>query len=51
MTDNTEVECSSCGYEWNYSGQMAMATCPSCMSKTLVESDEAEESEESEAKA
>lgn len=31
------TECHNCGYEWEYSGSMQKATCPSCQSKTLVE--------------
>lgn len=36
MTDqgSTEVECSKCGYEWDYSGDMFTATCPRCSYKT-----------------
>lgn len=48
MTDGTELECTHCGYEWTYSGQLALATCPSCNGKTPVESEESEEPEESE---
>lgn len=38
----TRVECDKddCGYEWEYSGEMQMATCPSCQRKTLVNDDE-----------
>jgi len=33
------TECSHCGYEWEYGGDMKKATCPSCQSKTLVAPD------------
>lgn len=36
----TEVDCHSCGYEWDYGGDLAFATCPSCRSKTEVEESE-----------
>lgn len=36
----TEVECHHCEYDWEYSGGMAMATCPSCSRKTSVDGDE-----------
>lgn len=32
----SEVNCHACGYEWDYSGDMAKATCPSCNVKTPV---------------
>lgn len=35
----THVECSHCGYEWDYSGELQFATCPSCRTKTAVEDD------------
>lgn len=28
--DTVEVECSRCGYTWDYSGEAWKATCPSC---------------------
>jgi predicted Zn-ribbon and HTH transcriptional regulator len=31
------TECHNCGYEWEYSGEMKQATCPSCGRKTPVE--------------
>jgi len=34
-----ETECHNCGYEWNYGGEMQKATCPSCGTKTPVETD------------
>jgi len=37
--------CHRCDYEWTYSGDMTMATCPSCSSKTPVESEEESEPE------
>jgi len=35
-----EVECHSCGYEWDYGGELTKATCPSCNVKTLVAPDD-----------
>lgn len=32
--ETTHVECSHCGYEWEYSGEMWTATCPRCNRKT-----------------
>ena len=32
-----EVECHNCDYEWDYSGDMEKATCPSCNVKTEVD--------------
>lgn len=32
----TGVECDKCGYVWDYSGQLARATCPSCGHKVPV---------------
>lgn len=37
MDEPTVVECQHCDYEWEYSGEMQMATCPSCQRKTPVE--------------
>jgi len=31
-----EVTCHNCEYEWDYSGSMVKATCPSCGVKTNV---------------
>jgi hypothetical protein len=31
------TECEYCGYQWEYGGEMQMATCPSCQRKTPVE--------------
>jgi len=36
----SKVECDSCGYSWEYSGELLSATCPSCQSKTKVEKDD-----------
>lgn len=33
------MKCEHCEYEWEYSGDMQMATCPSCMRKTSVGGD------------
>jgi hypothetical protein len=30
--------CDHCEYEWEYSGDMDMATCPSCQRKTKADS-------------
>jgi len=39
------TECDKCGYEWDYTGKLKMATCPSCGYKTPVpEDDEGDES-------
>ena len=32
------LECDHCGYEWDYTGDLEMATCPSCNRKTPTES-------------
>lgn len=34
-----EVTCNNCGYEWDYSGDLLLATCPSCGLKTDVDDD------------
>ena len=34
------TECDKCGYEWDYTGKLLKATCPSCGLKTPVESDD-----------
>ena len=41
FTENTQantslVECHSCGYEWEYKGDMPRATCPACGNKVYV---------------
>lgn len=33
------TECTHCEYEWDYSGGMQRATCPSCGRKTPVDRD------------
>jgi hypothetical protein len=33
----SEVTCHNCKYEWDYSGDMVKATCPSCNAKTPVD--------------
>lgn len=33
----TAVTCRHCEYVWDYSGEMQMATCPSCQRKTPVD--------------
>lgn len=33
------MTCKHCGYEWDYTGDLAQATCPSCQRKTPVETD------------
>ena len=30
------MNCSKCGYSWEYKGALQYATCPSCQSKTMV---------------
>jgi uncharacterized Zn finger protein (UPF0148 family) len=32
----TETTCNHCEYEWNYTGDMDMTTCPNCQRKTEV---------------
>jgi predicted Zn-ribbon and HTH transcriptional regulator len=32
-----KLECKSCGYEWQYTGELELATCPSCNIKNSVE--------------
>lgn len=34
------TECHLCGYEWEYTGSLLMATCPSCGRKTEAETDD-----------
>lgn len=34
MTDQANTRCEHCGYEWEYSGGMKYASCPSCRQKT-----------------
>lgn len=34
MSDEPNTRCEKCGYEWEYSGGMAVATCPSCRYNT-----------------
>lgn len=29
--------CDNCEYEWEYSGNLQMTTCPSCQRKTSVD--------------
>jgi predicted nucleic acid-binding Zn-ribbon protein len=29
-----KITCSKCGHQWNYSGNLLYATCPSCRLKT-----------------
>lgn len=41
------VKC-ECGYIWKYGGTLAMATCPNCSRKTVVDKDEKEEVKEDE---
>lgn len=43
---NTLVKCprNECGYVWEYSGEMPMATCPSCQYKCVVSENEVTES-------
>lgn len=36
----TKVECHNCNYEWDYSGDLQLATCPSCNLKTGVTNNE-----------
>ncbi len=38
--DETPVECSNCGYTWEYGGELQKVTCPSCQHKTLAEDDD-----------
>ena len=40
MSDGIEVTCHACDYEWDYSGDMTKATCPSCNVKTAVDGDD-----------
>lgn len=32
--DEPNTRCRECGYEWEYSGSLELATCPSCQRKT-----------------
>jgi DNA-directed RNA polymerase subunit RPC12/RpoP len=34
------TECNKCGYEWDYTGKLNMATCPSCGYKTTTAEDD-----------
>lgn len=29
----THLNCPHCGYDWTYSGELQLATCPSCGGK------------------
>jgi len=31
-----EAKCQRCGYEWDYTGDLVKATCPSCGAKVKV---------------
>ena len=35
-----KAKCKKCNYEWEYKGNMMMATCPSCASKVYVQTKE-----------
>lgn len=41
----TTLKCprEECGYIWNYSGEMPMATCPSCTYKLRVDTNKVKE--------
>lgn len=43
--DNVTLQCprDECGYIWNYSGNMPMATCPSCTYKCRVDENKVQE--------
>lgn len=44
MTDDEpNTRCRECGYEWEYSGSLELATCPSCQRKTPVQNIDTEE--------
>lgn len=34
-----ELECTKCGYKWDYGGSLNLATCPNCGYKVKVEKD------------
>lgn len=37
MTDDkANTECGHCGYQWHYSGEMSVVTCPNCTRKTAA---------------
>ena len=36
---DTSVTCTHCDYEWVYSGDLQMVTCPSCQRKTPVQAE------------
>lgn len=38
MPEGIEAECHRCEYEWEYTGKMVKATCPSCGAKVTVRS-------------
>jgi len=31
-----KVKCPKCGYEWEYKGKLAVATCPNCLTKFKI---------------
>jgi predicted Zn-ribbon and HTH transcriptional regulator len=33
----TQLKCPKCDYDWDYTGQMQTATCPSCKGNVKVE--------------
>jgi len=45
----SEVTCQNdeCGYEWDYSGALKKATCPSCGYKTPVPDNDGDDDDES----
>jgi len=34
-----DITCPHCEYEWEYSGDLGMATCPNCQRKVSVDGD------------
>lgn len=44
--DTTLVVCDTCGYDWDYGGELRRATCPACGHKTPVDDGDTDSDEE-----
>jgi len=40
-----KLKCPKCEHEWNYRGEMLMATCPSCYAKVKIVENKIEDGE------
>lgn len=43
--DSIETKCEKCGYEWEYTGNLARATCPSCGQKVWAKKESPKQQE------